>query len=297
MSILKGVEISSLAVILFIGLIAVNFFFGFHQLLYPQIYENALEKGGIYSIINEQVGGMQSINFVTIGSGGVESKINEAIVKILEYMRGSSDEVDLYWDINQTEVRNFLEGEVEKMRVCNSNEPYEINGTVQCRPANITVEELLESELKKGNVTILNNNESRINVLDIYDPDRNIEVFRGYVTVYRYSLYLLSFFILLIIAAILIIDKKRERNGLEWIGITFLIAGTLVVILSSLGGNFLYTLFSTQIPIIQPAIIKLIAPIFNSIKINGVITIIIGFVALVVAFFVKNKEEREQKSD
>ena len=88
-------------------------------------------------------------------------------------------------------------------------------------------------------------------------------------------------------------ERRRLRSGFEIIGIPLMIGGIIVVIISSVMGNLLYTQISVQIPIFQPAALEIITPIFRSTKINGIITIIIGFTIMIIAFFVKNKKEKE----
>ncbi len=293
MSFLRGVGLTILTIILLLVLIIFNFSISFHQLLYPQIYKNAFDKGGVYNFLEKQTGSVGSINFVIIENNGIKGMINNLIDKTLEYLRGDNKDLGVYWEINKTEIREFFDKQASSIRLCNTEEQQKNNGETVCRPKNMTLEEFLNNELKEGNITIFDNNQTRINPLDIYDKERKIEVLKEYVKIYKYAIYLSALIILIILTIIIITERKRLRSGFEFIGIPLMIGGIIVIIISGIAGNLLYTQISTQIPFFQPAALEIITPIFHSAKINGIITITIGFVLLIIAFFTNNKKEEK----
>ncbi len=230
MGFLRGVGLTILIIIFSLIIISFSLLISFNQLLYPQIYEKAFDKGGVYSFLETQLKISENNN--------TRIMINELLEKSLVYIRGESDKLEINWNINN----------------------------------------------------------ERINPLEMIDKDGSLKTIKSYVQVYKYSVYL-SALILLILAIIIIMDeRKRLRSGFEIIGIPLMIGGIIVVIISSIIGNLLYTQISVQLPIFQPAVLEIITPIFHSAKINGVITIIIGFTTMIIAFFVKNKKEKDDES-
>ncbi len=295
MGFLRGAGLTILTIILLLVLVLFNFSISLHQLLYPQIYQNAFDKGGVYNFLEKQTQTLStgSINFVIIGNNGIRGMISNLIDKTLEYLRGDSKKLEVYWEINKTEIKEFFDKQANSIRLCNTGEQQRINGETVCRPKNMTLEEFLDNELKEGNITIFDNNQTKISPLDIYDKERKIEILKEYIKIYKYAIYLSALLILIISTIIILIERRRLRSGFEFIGIPLMIGGIIVVVISGIAGNLLYTQISTQVPLFQPAALEIIAPIFHSAKINGIITITIGFILLIIAFFTNNKKEEK----
>ncbi len=304
MGFLRGVLIAVISSVIFLMLMSFGISLGMNQLLYPQVYENALEKGGAYDFIDGQAGGFKSesgsINFVIMGAGGIRGQINELIEKSLEYIRGDSGRFELYWDINKTEIKEFFRKEAAKIRVCSSKEiDNYYAGEVDCRPSGMTVDDFLNKELKERNVTILNDNESRINVLDIYDKERNIEKAREIVMWYEVLRYILVLLIALFMALVILISKNKLRGGLKKIGATLVLAGIWLFIIAKISGSFLFSNIISKMMVI-PAIGKsadaIISPVVNSIGNYGLIFLVIGIASFIASFFfMKHDDARDME--
>lgn len=292
MSFIKKLGIIILVIILFLSIIILNTTLGLKQLLYPQIYQEAIGSMGIYSLLENQTKGLGEINFVKINPKGLGVMINEALEKTLSYLRGDSKNLELYWEINTSSIKELFLEQANKTRICSSGEVNTIEKP--CRDESMSVEKFLEAELDKRNFTFLENNQTRINVLDIYDKERRIEKLKDYVNYYYKGLYLLTIIIAVIITIIILLERKKLKIGMIIVGLTSLISGIMMVITSKVIGNLAYTEISTVIPIFKGGIIEIISPIFHSIMMSGIITLIIGFVIIMTAIFLPKKEEEKK---
>ncbi|MEK6918733.1 MAG: hypothetical protein AABW73_01710 [Nanoarchaeota archaeon] len=236
------IKLSSILIITLVMvslIISLNISLGVKQLLYPQLYEKAIEKININKLLGE---GGTNITY------NVSGLLTQIIEKSLSYVRGESERENLYLEIEK----------------------------------NITPEGRLQQ---------------KINVLDLFDKEGTLTNAKTYVNYYNKGILLIEGLILFLTIIILLINGKNFNSSIRWVGIALIIAGIIVIIISSIIGNLLYTQISTSFPIIQPGITQLITPIFHAIKINGIITLIIGFLMLITPIFLPNKKEKEEPEE
>src|SRR3989344_3790041 len=296
MSFIRGVILAVISFLLLLMLVYFGISLGLNKLLYPQIYEDALEKGGAYDLLGKQFSGAGSVNFILIDKAGVKQQVNEFIEKSLEYIRGDSGRFELYWDINKTEIRDFFEDEARKFPVCRAGESSrDAMGEIKCRPSNTSVSQFLNDTLKEKNITLFESSESRINVLDIYDRERNIDKAREAVMWYKFSQYALALLIIIFMALIVLISKDKLRGGLKKAGATIVAAGVWIFILAKLSAISLASQLlskTMQIQLVGDSLNYIVAPVFDSISMYGLVFVGAGTIVFIASFFFGRSEDR-----
>lgn len=224
-------------------IISLNTSLGVKQLLYPQIYEKAINKININNILGSEIGNLP-INTSEV--------LNQVLEKSLSYVRGEKENSEMFIEISIPQ--------------------------------------------KTKNNTVITNKQ-KINFLELLDKEGTLTNAKKYANYYNSGIYALWIIIAVLVALLLLFDLGKLGNGLRWVGITAMIAGIIVIISGGIAGNILYTGISTTMPMLQPGITEIITPIFHAIKINGIITLIAGFIITITSIFAPNGNKEEEKED
>src|SRR3989344_3812128 len=165
-------------VLVSIPLIFIIFFVGigvtlYSTLLYPDVYQEALEKVDLEKLVQEKI----PLNDFPmpippeLAPENLEKTFFVLLSDVLAYARSDVDELTFKINVNQDEILGFFEQQAQAFPVCSANEiPFE-NGEPKCRPAQIPVREFLITFLEQKNISI--EKISNPDLIQVWDPQNN----------------------------------------------------------------------------------------------------------------------------
>ena len=280
-----------LSTVLVVCLILFTLSLSLNQYLYPNIYINALEKNNLYEYL-EQQGIDSQLTLTTFTQEGVKPTIDRVLSELLSYIRSDTNNPEVIIHINSTALRVFFEDQAAQLPACERDEDPFIDENVSCRPADMSVSEFLNRTLEKQNRSDILR-KSEVNLLDIYDKEKNIEKARSYVKVYSILLYILPLISLAIILTFWLISKKEIRSTLRWLSIPFILtAFAIFAIYLSLFRTMQTEVYQLEgiTPPFDSFIIDLFTPFTTSLLIYGIILFSIALLLLILSFIIKKRE-------
>ncbi len=276
-----------LAIILLISLIISIFGSSLMVFLYSGIYQAVLDKNNVYGLIEQGLSKEGQLDFTNIGEETPKVFTDRMIDNFLSYVRGDSDNPDLTIRLKKEAILNLFTSKIDKIRICNNGEdPF--NANAPCRPYNKNSSEFLNEYLKENNINFLE--QDTINLLDILDPDRNITKLRNIVLIYKKIIYITIFISLLSILLIILFNIKENHKGLRWIGIPFILAGSIAIFSSKFIGEILKETILSNIPNFALFIADFISYYLNLLIYVGAGVITFGVILFIASFLMKAKK-------
>lgn len=284
---MKIVSFVFLSVILSLSIISSIIGLSINSLLYPEIYQNSLQKNNVYDSIEKLIENQTSQNgFNLIDSRIIIPSINSNLENILAYIRSDEDVLNFTIEINISAFKPFFRAAAENITICsNSQQPF-VNDKIICRPLNISSSEFIDMALEKKG---FDTSKSAINLADVFDKERNIDKVRNAVYIYKIVLYIsLS---LLVIIPLLFFFLSGLKSSFRWAGLTFILTG------------FIFTIISFSVLVLYPLInvpeefrnlvFDIINPLTIKLIIYSVSALALGVVFFILSFFVGESNSGE----
>ncbi|MBI2578715.1 MAG: hypothetical protein HYW26_03320 [Candidatus Aenigmarchaeota archaeon] len=223
MSIARNAALVFLSVILTVSLPLAITALAANTMLYPDVYQQAMEKNDIYDMMQELLG-KSGIPPELFSKEQMKSNIDRMLINLLAYMRSDTDELDLTLEIDPKLVKTLLASRISEYPICvPGQDPMKDN----CRPAGMTSEQFLESGLAQKNVTL----PEKINLADTFFKDKNsVDQARAYVSMFRSATIVLAIISLLCMALMYFLTRESLKSASKWLGSSLLISGATVII-------------------------------------------------------------------
>ena len=284
----KGFFIVSLSILLSFVL----FFFlvgtSMSVFLFPASYRQAFDAAGVHDMIENQfqtsAEGMNP-SFLSLSPEGIREIIDEALVKTLAYVRGSSDTLEIKVAVNTSAIRSvFLDG-VTSLPICDLRETSFDDEKLRCRPENQSSDVLLDEYLARTNKTMFLTS-GEVDIVDVFDPQHNRVKLRERVNYYYIALGVLFILGLLLIISVLVLAHLERGQGIYWIGISFFCAGILAFLLLLAGSSLVDALpLHEQLPQVRLGVTVLFHAFFVVLAWSGCVVAVLG----VCFFFVSRR--------
>jgi len=294
MAIIKKAGVIVLSLMIIFSLVTLTLLISLQSLLNVGTYTTALEDAGVYDFMEKQLSQGQS--FIVM-NGGIRQEINNILSKILDYINGKANREDLTLTIDQEEIKRFYIQEASKIRICDVGETPWATEEINCRPANLTAEEAVDLYFQEMDIELPGGSGGKINLLDIYDRDGNIENIREAVRIQKIILYALIIFILILAGLIMLIDKKEIKKAYRTIGFDLVISGIIILSIVYTLRNYLINDILAKIQLIGTAAVRITQPITQTANISGGVILGIGIITLILTFLIRKKNMKEKNEE
>ncbi|MEK6888821.1 MAG: hypothetical protein AABW80_01805 [Nanoarchaeota archaeon] len=230
---LRGFGVFVLSVILFVVLTLGMIAGSLNVFLSAGVYQDAFEEANVYSFVEKQfIGNELGLNFV---KGGVKGAVDSTLEQVLDYINGDTNEIVLIIDGN--EIKKFFEQEVTKFPVCTEEESAYVGGEVKCRPASLNSSQFLEQVLVEENIKIVESQE--VDLLEVFDKEKNIDKLRNGVSYYKFGLWALPIIAVILVLLVFYISGESKRMALFFSGGALIFSGLIGIFGGSYFENFL----------------------------------------------------------
>lgn len=254
-------------------------------MLYPQVYQQALEKSNVYQLLENQTLG-NNLQFIKGNQEELKSTINGLLINGLSYIRGETDSPNLTIEVDQKNLRSIFEPSIGNLSVCNYNQdPY---GDKPCKPQNMGNSQYLDGLIESKNITALK--ATKVDIASLLDKDNNLSKLREAVKTYKTLILTLAILSLLMALFILLLKRKELRSGFRWLATPLLISSLLGLFLN-FGKTFLVSTINlpSELSMFRGSIEVVLDSVFGRIFIYSLIILILGIILLVVSFFIEKK--------
>jgi len=290
----KNILLSIISFVLIILISIVVVLASMNMLLYPSIYENALEKSNTYgslgNIINQNSGTqfIQNKNF--------QFMANFLIENFLSYARGDSENLNLVIKINQTTLNDFLQKDIEKLPPCISGQDA-FNGNIPlCKPANETSSQFSSEVLAKNNATIPK--ETSVDLTSTLNLKKeDMQKAKGYISMYKSSMYLLSFLTFVFIILIFLLSDRKFHSTSKIVGISFFFAGISTIIFGFSSSPILNNLMSSlgsgaELDLAKGVVQNVMGSVLQNVNLYGYVITFLGATLFGLSFLIKKVEDK-----
>jgi hypothetical protein len=278
----KKILLVVISIVLVISLFVLGILWSSYTFLYPEVYKETFEKTNFYdSVTLSQIPGG---DFITLPEDGMKGILDNFIESTLSYLRGDSENLNLTFEVDSEKLDDFLLKESQKIRICNVGEESFLGKKPNCRPPELNASEYLEEILEKNSFTVPEN--KRVNIAGLLGFDvGNISKIRNYTISYKYLLYGLGIFILVLSLFLFFISETKTR----WAGIDFLISGALVFSIGFLAFPLIIQSLSSGIGFIESASKNFLEILYSRLTIYSIAIGGIGIVGIALSFFINKK--------
>lgn len=281
-------------------------------LLYPDIYKDNLEKIEIYENFEEFIElENDEMNFLFTDEDVARETIESFIESFLEYLRGESENVEI--EIDTSFLRDFFIEEIEKIEVCEEDTFLELNmgnleeieeiedasKTLTCRPYEMSAEQFLDFLLEQTNTTDLFETIS-FDLLEVTEDTENIDKLREGVSIYKKSLWISLFAILIFITLGFFINRNNKKITLKAFSLTFIISGIIIIILSISIRQFSFMIiemFPEIISQLSEFIQLLIRSIISRKSLIGILTLGLGIGGIIWTGKMQKPDQQESSKN
>lgn len=291
----RGVLIVFLCSLIVLSGFVLSFLISGNVLLHEDVYVNAFEKNNVYGEIKTRYFSDDKLSqgLVDISAEGMKKNINSILGGVLAYARGDNQGDGIYINVDNSSIKRFFLKQIEGVGVCNGNQnEFDANNSISCRVAGKSNEQILNDLLERKNMSHILSVD-KINLLDTFDKERNIEKLKEKVDYYYYLLYGLTALIIILILIIFIINRDNLKGAFRISGISLLVSELIVFIsLKFIDNSLLSKLnLSPDMIYLQNALLDIIKDVLLRVKVFAIIVTVIGLVLIVISLFLKGKSK------
>jgi len=146
--VLKKLTLVILSALLYFSLFIAIFGSSVQILLFPEIYETALDENNVYDYIEEQILNKGYIPDTIFVKKEVESNVKRLLGNVLSYIRGDVDNLELTINFNDT-IQGFFEQRASELPICKDSQ-YPLDDL--CLPDDIEPSEYLNYIFEQENI-------------------------------------------------------------------------------------------------------------------------------------------------
>ncbi len=290
----KNILLSIISFILIILISVVVVLASMNMLLYPSVYENALEKSNTYGSLGNIINQNSGVQFVQ--DKNFQFMANFLVENFLSYIRGDSENLNLIVTINQTTLRNFFQKDMEKLPSCVSGQDSFSGNVPRCKPANETSSVFLNEILAKNNATLPKDTSIDLGkTLNLNNTD--IQKIKGYVSTYKWGLYSSAILTFILIFLVFLIAERKFHPTTKIVGISFFFAGISTIISGFSSGPILNKLMSSlgsgaELDLAKGVVQNVMGSVLSTMNLYGYIVTFLGIVFFSFSFAIKKLEEK-----
>jgi hypothetical protein len=283
--VLKSIALVILSVLLVVSLTVSIIGLDVSQLIYPNVYENAFDKSGVYYMLSQKLPNNSAVTQVFFQEE-IKANINRLVEGSLSYVRSETDDITLSLQIDDFRIRAYLEGVYPHLPICAPGQ-YSLKDGQECRPENMSPSMFVDYVLTEKNITGSN---MQMNIPGIKDQLSNV---RGIVRTFMTIVWI--FVILSVIFAFVIILIKKI-SGIKIIGICMIVSGAISavvgILISGAVGNFIAQI---KPELLSNILRDIIVSVFNYLIVIGIIVAGIGLILIYLTKPKKNQRRRKSK--
>ena len=272
--VLKKLTLVIISALLYISLFIAVFGSSVQILLFPEIYETALEKNNMYDYIEEQIAGKGYIPNTIFVKEVVRSNINKLLSNTLFYVRGDVDNLDMTINLNDT-IKSFFEERVSDLPRCDdSQDPLED----LCLPEGIDAREFLDMVYEQENIDT--SEFSSVNIQDIVDLSALEQVREG-VSIFRKVLLASIILSIFLVIMFVLLNRKSVVAITEWIDADLFAVSFCMFAISFLIRKFITRIIPPSFSIFEGLLTSLIFAILDLMMYYGGALALIGIILIV----------------
>lgn len=278
--VLKKLTLVILSALLYISLFIAVFGSSVQILLFPEIYETALEKNNMYDYIEEQIADQGFIPDTIFVKKAVKSNINKILSNALSYIRGDVDNLELTINLNDT-IQSFFEERASELPVCNDGQdPLDD----LCLPEDIEPSEYLDYIFEQENIDT--SEFSSINIQDIVDLSA-LEQVREAVALFRKVLLASIILSIVLIIMIIILNRKSVVAITEWLDADLFAVSFCMFAISYFIRKFITRIIPPSFSLFEGLLTSLIFAILDLMTYYGGALALIGIILIVFTIIYK----------
>jgi hypothetical protein len=270
--VLKSIALVILSFLLVVSLSVSIIGLNASQLIYPDVYEDSFQKNGVYYLLSQKLPNNSAVTQVFF-QGQIKANVNRLIEGSLAYVRSETDDIVFSLQIDEFNIRAYLEGVYPYLPVCTPGQ-YPLKDGEECRPQNMTSPGFVDYVLREKNIT---GSSVPINVPGIKEQLSRV---RDIVRIFMAIVWTFTILSILFATGILLIKRTA---GVKIIGICCIISGAI----SAIAGLFLSSVIGNFITQIKPELLAdifgdIIRSVFSGLVIVGIGAIIVGAVLIFI---------------
>ncbi len=297
MGFIRGAGVFFLSSLLVISIIAVSLALTLNTFLYPEIYLDAFEKGGVYEYISDNLDNSQAATFIEIPQGGPRALITPILTNFLAYLRSDTDVLNITVKVDTQKLRNFFLEGVNNLTVCTPNQnPF--NQEKPCLPSGQTPEEFLDEFLEERNLSFFEKDVvdlTGVYALEEGSKGRNaLEKARNIIQDYQLSLWIAGMIIVILCAGIYLLKRPDTKGFYRSIGVTFCIAGISLILLIILFKTIPQSMNYTD-TMLKAVILSITSAIYARLVWSAIPYMLIGITLLIISFVIKKDTDKRQE--
>ena len=173
-------------------------------LLYPDIYQDTLEKNQAYDFIETQLADSGYLPDTIFVQDGIKPLTNRLLKNFLAYVRGDSENLDLKLDVKGTLEEFFLE-RINELPVCKNNIDVLASNDITCKPADIEPNEFLDLVLEAQGASDI---PTEIDLATVFDKEDKLPLLKENVLKFKESIYIAWLITFASIILILLISRS-----------------------------------------------------------------------------------------
>jgi hypothetical protein len=289
---LKGLTLFLISNLLAITLTVAIFGTSMQVLLYPSVYQKALDKNNVYNLIEEKAIQGGYISEAVFNKQNPKKIIDYLLRNTLAYLRGDTETLNLTINLNET-LYAFFEERAAEYPVCKHGQlPFSGASTV-CRPPDLNVSQFLDMTLERQNVSV--SKLSTVNLAEVMNKNGNITQVRDGIVIFKkivIAAWLLSFALLMMI---IMLTKKSFKSMTHWIDMDLISVGVGFVLPGLLLKDKISQLVSMQLPFLEGFLTDIIFAVINTMMYYGWFLLGAAFVLMIISFFFKDKKAKKKK--
>ena len=278
--VLKKLTLVILSALLYISLFIAVFGSSVQILLFPEIYETALEKNNMYDYIEEQIADQGFIPDTIFVKKAVKSNINKILSNALSYIRGDVDNLELTINLNDT-IQSFFEERASELPICMDNQdPLDD----LCLPEDIEPSEYLDYIFEQENIDT--SEFSSINIQDIVDLSA-LEQVREAVALFRKVLLASIILSIVLIIMIILLNRKSVVAITEWLDADLFAVSFCMFAISYFIRKFITRIIPPSFSLFEGLLTSLIFAILDLMTYYGGALALIGIILIVFTIIYK----------
>lgn len=272
--VLKKLTLVILSALLYISLFIAIFGSSIQILLFPEIYETALEKNNMYDYIEEQIADKGYIPDTIFVKKAVKSNINKILSNALSYIRGDVDNLELTINLNDT-LQSFFEERASELPICMDNQdPLDD----LCLPEDIEPSEYLDYIFEQENIDA--SEFTSINLGDVVDLSA-LEQVREAVSLFRKVLLASIILSIVLIIMIILLNRKSVVAITEWIDADLFAVSFCMFAISYFIRKFITRIIPPGFSLFEGLLTSLIFAILDLMMYYGGALALIGIILIV----------------
>ena len=288
--VLKKLTLVIISALLYISLFIAVFGSSVQILLFPDIYQTALEKNNMYDHIEQEIKNKGYIPETIFVKEEIKSNVNRLLKNALSYIRGDVDNLDLTINLNET-IQSFFEERASNLAVCEDDQdPMED----LCLPEGVDKDVFLEMVYEQQDIDT--SEFANINIGEIVDLSA-LELVREGVSIFRKVLLASIILSIVLVIMIILLNRKSVVAITEWIDADLFAISLCMFAISYFIRKNITQIIPSGFSLFQGLLTSLVFAILDLMMYYGGALALIGLVLIVFTLIYKimNRKTKKKK--